>query len=168
MWPLYVLGLTFMTLSSHSPYCSVAPSNFLRSSVPVTPPQTYLTLLLRDLGFNTVQSNLLTVPSTVFGIVLLLVVSYISEIWDSRIGVIVVLQIWALPLLIALYTFNEHTSQWVYFVVITLITGFPDTHPIQVAWASTNSNSVGTRTVSASIYNMFVQTGSIVSVRQDP
>ncbi|EMD30968.1 hypothetical protein CERSUDRAFT_120233 [Gelatoporia subvermispora B] len=143
MWPLYVLGLTFM--------------------IPVTPPQTYLTLLLRDLGFNTVQSNLLTVPSTVLGIVLLLVVSYISEIWDSRIGVIVVLQIWALPLLIALYTFNEHTSQWVYFVVITLITGFPDTHPIQVAWASTNSNSVGTRTVSASMYNMFVQTGSIVS-----
>ncbi|EMD30971.1 hypothetical protein CERSUDRAFT_163622 [Gelatoporia subvermispora B] len=143
MWPLYVLGLTFM--------------------IPVTPPQTYLTLSLRDLGFDTVQSNLLTVPSTVLGIVLLLVASYVSEIWESRIAVIVVLQIWALPLLIALYTFNEHTSQWVYFVVITLITGYPNTHPIQVAWASTNSNSVGTRTVSASMYNMFAQMGTMIS-----
>ena len=98
----------------------------------------------------------------------------------------VFLQVWALPLLIALYTFDEATSQWVYFTVVTLITGFPYVHPlspnpifraserlihvsllsrVQVAWASTNSNSVRTRTVSASAYNMFVQAGGIISVR---
>ncbi|EMD39015.1 hypothetical protein CERSUDRAFT_151842 [Gelatoporia subvermispora B] len=143
MWPLYILGLTHF--------------------IPVTPPQTYLTLSLGNLGFNTVQSNLLTVPSTVLGIIMLLIPCYLSEIWDSRTGATIILQLWALPLLIALYTFNEHTSQWVYFAVVTLITGYPYVHPVQVAWASTNSNSVGARTVSASIYNMFVQAGSIVS-----
>ena len=74
------------------------------------------------------------------------------------------LQIWALPLLIALYMFDENTSQWIYFAVVTLIVAYPDVHPVQVAWASTNSYSVQGRTVSASLYNMFVQAGGVVAV----
>ncbi|KZT73228.1 MFS general substrate transporter [Daedalea quercina L-15889] len=143
MWPIYILGLTHM--------------------IPVTPPQTYLTLSLRNLGFNTTQSNLLSIPSTVLGIILLLAVCYLSEVVDSRVVSSVILQFWALPLLIALYTFNKDTSQWVYYTVVTLITGYPYVHPIQVAWASANSSGVGTRTVSASAYNMFVQAGGVVS-----
>ncbi|KAI0347971.1 MFS general substrate transporter [Trametopsis cervina] len=142
LWPIYALGITHM--------------------VPVTPPQTYLTLSLRHLGFNTIQSNLLSIPSTVIGGVTLLICGYFSEMVNSRVAATVVLQIWALPLLIALYTFNAQTSQWVYYAVVTLITGFPYVHPIQVAWASSNSSSVRTRTVSASIYNMFVQAGAMI------
>ncbi|KAH7922808.1 MFS general substrate transporter [Leucogyrophana mollusca] len=142
MWPLYILGIVHM--------------------IPVGPPQTYLTLSLRNLGFDTTQSNLLSIPSTVIGLLMLLFTSYLSEIVDSRVAATIVLQVWALPLLIALYTFTRETSQWAYFVVVTLITGFPYVHPIQVAWASRNSHSVGTRTVSASMYNMFVQAGAIV------
>ena len=85
--------------------------------------------------------------------------------FDSRVGTSVILQFWALPLLVALYKFDKSTSQWVYYVVVTLITGFPYVHPIQVAWASANSYGVGTRTVSASVYNMFVQAGGVISVR---
>ncbi|OCH91080.1 MFS general substrate transporter [Obba rivulosa] len=143
LWPLYILGMTHF--------------------IPVTPPQTYLTLSLRNLGFDTTQSNLLTVPSTVLGIIMLLVPCYLSEIWDSRTGATIILQLWALPLLVALYTFTEQTSQWVYFAVVTLITAYPYVHPVQVAWVSTNSNSVATRTVSASLYNMFVQSGTVIS-----
>ena len=132
--------------------------------VPVTPPQTYLTLSLRNLGFNTTQSNLLSVPSTALGILTLLIGCYFSELIDSRTISMLTLQIWALPLLIALYTFNEHTSQWIYFTVVTLITAFPYVHPVQVAWASTNSYSVQGRTVSASLYNMFVQAGGVIAV----
>ncbi|EGN93183.1 hypothetical protein SERLA73DRAFT_172335 [Serpula lacrymans var. lacrymans S7.3] len=142
MWPLYVLGLLHM--------------------IPVGPPQTYLTLSLRNLGFGTTESNLLSIPSTVCGLVMLLFTAYLSEIIDSRVAGTIILQFWALPLLIALYTFTTSTSQWVYFAVVTLITGFPYVHPIQVAWASRNSFSVRTRTISASIYNMFVQAGAIV------
>ncbi|EKM48196.1 uncharacterized protein PHACADRAFT_189236 [Phanerochaete carnosa HHB-10118-sp] len=145
MWPLYILGLTFL--------------------VPVTPPQTYLTLSLRNLGFNTTQSNLLSIPSTALGIVLLLVFCYLSELIDSRTISMLTLQLWALPLLIVLYSFNEHTSQWVYFAVVSLIIAYPYVHPVQVAWASTNSYSVQGRTVSASVYNMFVQAGGVVAVR---
>ena len=136
-----------------------------RSPVPVTPPQTYLTLSLRNLGFSTTESNLLSIPSTVLGGITLLMASYFSEIVNSRVAATVILQLWALPLLIALYTFNNQTSQWVYYAVVTLITAFPSVHPIQVAWVSSNSSSVRTRTVSASIYNMFVQAGTMIGVR---
>lgn len=142
MWPIYVLGITHM--------------------IPVGPPQTYLTLSLRNLGFTTTQSNLLTLPSTTCGLITLLLTSYLSEFVHSRVGACLVLQIWALPLLVALRSFGRSTNQWDYFAVVTLITGFPYVHPIQVAWASRNSGSVRTRTISASIYNMFVQAGAIV------
>ncbi|RPD57141.1 MFS general substrate transporter [Lentinus tigrinus ALCF2SS1-6] len=131
--------------------------------LPVQPPQTYLTLILRQLGFSTTQTNLLSVPSKVIGLFTLLIFCYLSEIIDSRVGATVLLQVWALPLLITLYTFTEQTSPWVYFVVVTLITGFPYVHPVQVAWASTNSYSVSTRTVSASIYNMCYQADGMIS-----
>ncbi|KAJ7110332.1 major facilitator superfamily domain-containing protein [Mycena crocata] len=142
MWPLYCLGLVHM--------------------IPTGPPQIYLTLSLKNLGFTTTESNLLTIPSTVIGLLMLLFTAYLSEIVNSRVAATIVLQLWALPLLIALYTFDKFTSQWVYFAVVTLVTGFPYVHPIQVAWASRNSYSVRTRTISASCYNMFVQAGAIV------
>ncbi|KAG8698515.1 hypothetical protein FRC09_007198 [Ceratobasidium sp. 395] len=142
MWPLYILGLVHM--------------------IPVGPPQTYLTLSLRNLGFNTTEANLLSIPSVVIGIITLLLTSFLSEAINSRVLATVVLQVWALPLLITLYTFDRGTSQWAYFAVVTLVTGFPYIHPIQVAWASRNSYSVRTRTVSAAVYNMFVQAGAVV------
>ncbi|KAG0707585.1 major facilitator superfamily domain-containing protein [Suillus ampliporus] len=142
MWPIYVLGITHM--------------------IPVGPPQTYLTLSLRNLGFTTTQSNLLTLPSSTCGLLTLLLTSYLAEFVQSRVAACLVLQIWALPLLVVLRSFGRSTSQWDYFAVVTLITGFPYIHPIQVAWASRNSGSVRTRTISASVYNMFVQAGVIV------
>ncbi|KAF8807922.1 MFS general substrate transporter [Phlegmacium glaucopus] len=143
MWPLYALGLVHL--------------------VPVVPPQTYLTLSLRHLGFTTTQTNLLVIPSSVLGMSLLVFMTFISEVINSRAAATIVLQLWAFPLLIALYTFNGTTSQWIYYGVVSLIAGYPYVHPIQVAWASRNSYSVRTRTVSASVYNMFVQASGIIS-----
>jgi uncharacterized membrane protein YjjP (DUF1212 family) len=94
----------------------------------------------------------------------LLFTSYLSEMIDSRVLSAVILQFWALPLLVVLYTFTEHTSQWVYFAVISLIVGYPYVRPIQAAWTSRNSNSVSARTISACMYNIFVQAGYTISV----
>lgn len=45
IWPIYIIGMTW--------------------SIPVGPPQQYLTLTLRGLGFDTFNSNLLVIPSAV-------------------------------------------------------------------------------------------------------
>ena len=92
---------------------------------------------------------------------------YLSEMINSRVLSTVILQFWGLPLLIVLYTFTERTSPWVYFAVVSLIAGCPWVNPIQVAWTSRNSNSVSTRTISACMYNIFVQTGYIISASED-
>ena len=86
--------------------------------VPVGPPQTYLTLSLRNLGFSTTETTLLSIPSAVIGMINMVACAYFSEIIDSRVFATVILQLWALPLLIALYTFTGTTSQWAYFAVV--------------------------------------------------
>ena len=45
----------------------------------------------------------------------------------------------------------------------TALLSCPYTHPIQVGWCSRNSGAVASRTVNASLYNMFVQLSSVVS-----
>ena len=45
LWPLYIIGITF--------------------SIPVGPPKLYITLSLKQLGFDTFQTNLLSMPPSV-------------------------------------------------------------------------------------------------------
>ncbi|KAF9486413.1 MFS general substrate transporter [Pholiota conissans] len=164
LWPIYILGLVHMS------ELVALPLNLINAR----PCLQFLSALLkhtlhslRNLGFDTTQTNLLVIPSVVIGGIMLFIAAWFSEVANSRVAATIILQIWALPLLVALYTFDKHTSQWVYFAVITLITGFSYVHPIQVVWASRNSFSVRQRTMSASIYNMFVQAGSIVYISEE-
>ena len=66
----------------------------------MTPPQVYLTLSLRALGFSTTNPNLLSIPSVVIGGVTAVLIAYLSERINSRILSCVLLQFWALPLLV--------------------------------------------------------------------
>jgi hypothetical protein len=128
------------------------------------PPQQYLTLSLRGLGFDTFQSNLLAIPWTVIHIILMLALAYSAEIyqeltWHSMTG-----NIWVIPFLIWLVVANvAKANKWVVWAVITLLLSYPSAHPIQVGWNSRNSNTVRSRTVSAACYNMFVQASGIIS-----
>ncbi|KAH6884257.1 major facilitator superfamily transporter [Thelonectria olida] len=144
LWPLYILGLVFQ--------------------IPATPEQQYLTLSLKGLGFNTFQTNLLTIPWTVLHMITMLILTYVSEIFGELTFVAIIGQFWILPCLIWFNVTNTAAvSRWAIFAVTSVLLSYPNAHPIQVAWNSRNSNSVRSRTVSASCYNMFVQTGAIIS-----
>ncbi|PKK54984.1 hypothetical protein CI102_364 [Trichoderma harzianum] len=144
LWPIYILGLVFQ--------------------VPATPPANYLTLTLKGLGFDTFQTNLLTIPSTVLHVFMMLALTYLAEAWSELTLTALIGQIWLLPFLIYLNVVNTtEVNKWVFWVVVTLLLAYPNAHPIQVAWNSRNSNAVRLRTVSAACYNMFVQAGGIVS-----
>ena len=144
LWPLYIIGLLFQ--------------------IPMTPPQQYLTLTLKGLGYGTFQSNLLAIPWNVVHIIFMLGLSYSSEIFTELTLHALIGQIWAIPFLTYLVVTNiDATSKWTIWAVITLLLSYPNAHPIQVGWNSRNSNTVRSRTVSAASYNMFVQAGGVIS-----
>ncbi|EXJ85179.1 hypothetical protein A1O3_05854 [Capronia epimyces CBS 606.96] len=144
LWPMYILGLTFQ--------------------IPMTPPQQYLTLSLRGLGFDTFQANLLAIPHTVFHMCNMMLVTYLAEVFRELTFIAILAQFWALPFLIYFNNVDiSQTNKWIMWAVTTFLLSYPSAHPIQVGWNSRNSNAVHSRTVSAAMYNMFVQAGGIIS-----
>lgn len=150
LWPLYLIGLT--------------------SFIPAVPPQNYLVYILRKMGFSTFNANLLTIPCQVSACVQMLLITWFSEKANERSLIASLSNWWFLPFFISLVALGKHASNWVRYGLLSCILGFPYQHAIQVAWNSRNSNSVRTRAVSAALYNMFVQAGTIIGsniYRQD-
>ncbi|QDS73106.1 hypothetical protein FKW77_000765 [Venturia effusa] len=144
LWPIYALGLICF--------------------IPQSPPQVYLTQILRSIGFSTFNTNLLTIPSSVFHIVTLLGITWVSEKLNQRALVGIFQPIWTLPCIIALAFWPGLIKEkWATFALVTTLLSYPYCHAINVGWASKNSNNVGSRTVSTALYNMCVQLGNIIA-----
>ncbi|KAK2038774.1 major facilitator superfamily transporter [Colletotrichum somersetense] len=142
MWPLYALGLLF--------------------GLPKYPVTQYLTLSLRDLKFNVIQANLLSIPNIIGSSATMLLITAVSELLNNRSFIAMAEDAWLLPCFVALIALPDPISPWAYFAIATVLLSFPYTHPIQVAWTSRNAGSVQNRTVSASLYNMFVQISGMI------
>ncbi|KZF20922.1 putative transporter [Xylona heveae TC161] len=142
MWPVYLLGLSW--------------------GLPNNPMTSYLTLQLRSVGFNTFNTNLLTIPSSVIFIIGLITFTWISEKTNQRFLLVLAGQIWFFPLVITLEVLPADSGPWVKWVLCTLLVGGPYIHAILVAVTSRNAGSVRTRTVASALYNMCVQTSSII------
>lgn len=64
LWPIYLLGLTFL--------------------IPSHPATNYISVELRSLGFSTFNTNLLTIPAYVVWILNLLFWTWVSERFNQR------------------------------------------------------------------------------------
>jgi hypothetical protein len=142
-WPLYLIGLT--------------------AYIPPSPPSTYLSYILRRLGFSVFQANLLTIPSQFLYAVQLLVVTWMSDKFQERSIVASLSNIWIFPWLVALIALPTGSSPWLQYGLLSGLLSYPYCHAILVGWNAKNANSVRTRAVSAAFYNMFVQSGNIIS-----
>lgn len=143
LWPIYLLGLTWL--------------------IPSTPITAYLTLNLKALGFNTFETNLLTIPAYVLFLIQLLAWTWVSEKWNNRMGIVLVSQIWCFPLVLALELLPGTASPWAWYACSLLLVGSPYVHAILVAITSRNAGSVRTRTVGSALYNMCVQASNIIA-----
>jgi predicted MFS family arabinose efflux permease len=142
LWPLYAIGLI--------------------AYIPAAPPNTYLTLTLKSLGFSTFNTNLLTIPSSALHIFTVLGQTWLSEKVNERTFISMITPIWTLPCLLALRFWpGSGKNAWPTFALATVLLSYPYCHAILVGWTSKNSNNVGARSVSAAFYNMAVQLGSI-------
>lgn len=144
LWPIYALGLI--------------------AYIPQSPPSTYLTLTLRNLGFSTFNTNLLTIPSTAIGILTFLGITWLSEYVNERTFISVIQALWTLPCILALRFWpGALKDPWPTYALITVLLSYPYCHAIIVAWASKISGSVRTRSVSAAFYNMCFQLGNVLA-----
>ncbi|KAF2825787.1 MFS general substrate transporter [Ophiobolus disseminans] len=142
-WPLYLIGLT----------CYIPPA----------PPTTYLSYILRRLGFSVFQANLLAIPSQFLYAIQLLVLTWLSEKYKERSMISSLSNIWIFPWLVALIAIPASASAWVRYALLSGLLSYPYCHAILVGWNAKNSNRVSTRAVSAAFYNMFVQSGNIIA-----
>ncbi|KAI1822577.1 MFS general substrate transporter [Xylaria intraflava] len=143
LWPIYILGLIVF--------------------IPASPPSKYITLVLEGTGFDKFTTNLLTIPSSVFYIMNLLLVTRLSEFLNERVLVSSLQNIWLLPCLVALRWWpGTYVDAWGTYALTTVFLSYPYCHAILVSLVSRNSNSVGTRGVSAAVYNIMVQTGNVI------
>ncbi|KAF5680564.1 permease [Fusarium heterosporum] len=142
-WPLYIIGLMV--------YIPPAPFN------------TYLSFILRQIGFSVFEANLLAIPSQFLYAVNLLIITWLSERVKERGMLSSLSNIWIFPWVLALVVLAGDISPWVRYALITGLLSYPYCHAILVGWNAKNSNSVRTRAISAALYNMFVQTGNIAA-----
>ncbi|SCU96597.1 LADA_0H01750g1_1 [Lachancea dasiensis] len=144
LWPIYAIGIL-----AYIPVGTLTP---------------YLTLNLKQLGFSTFNVQLLSIPYNVLHIILLLAITWFSERIQERSLVALMAPVYSTFLLGFIRWWSGSMIQaWPTYVITTLFLGQPYIHAICVSWASRNSSSIKTRSVSSAIYNMFVQLGSIAA-----
>ncbi|KAG9564269.1 putative pantothenate transporter, partial [Aureobasidium melanogenum] len=151
LWPIYALGLVVF--------------------IPPTPVTNYLSLTLRQLGFSTFNTNLLTIVPNAVTIITLLSLTWLSEKVKERSFIAAIQNLWLLPCLVALRWWpGSGKDVWGTYALLVVLLGYPYCHAILVAWTSRNAGSVRTRTISAAVYNMSVQAGGVIGsniYRQD-
>ncbi|KAG7692691.1 hypothetical protein KL951_004938 [Ogataea haglerorum] len=144
MYPLYIIGVL-----------AYIPLNLLTS---------YMTLVLKNLGFTTLNAVLLTVPYSFVHIILLIGITWLSEKINERSLVCCLFALYEIPLVGVLAFWKDSmVNKWGTWAVCTLILGLPYIHAICLSWVSRNSWSLKTRSVSLSLYYMCAQIGSLIS-----
>ncbi|KAF2727083.1 allantoate permease [Polyplosphaeria fusca] len=144
MWPIYLLGIT--------------------AWIPFQPTANYLSLILRGMGYSVFEANMLAIPGYMLFAINILFWGWVSEKLNERSLVASVSNVWMLPFFIALICIPTNASPWVRYTLLTGVAGIPYTHSILVGMTSKNAKAVGTRAVSAAVYNMCYQVGSIIAV----
>lgn len=106
LWPIYAIGIAW--------------------EVPSVPPEQYLTLTLKNLGFDTFRTNLLTIPSVFFGMITMLILAYSAEIFRELTFTAIINQIWMLPFLVYLYTKDiTKINRWGAWGILTALLSTP-------------------------------------------
>lgn len=112
-----------------------------------TPISSYLPTMIRTSGFSVTESNLLTAPSFIIGLIFSIFIARSSDkhgnvVYHALIGVI-----WALVGFIILEVLPEDSSRWSLYGAALFTASTPSWHGMQIAWMSSNLAPIGKRTL---------------------
>lgn len=143
LWPIYAIGFL-----AYIPQGTIQP---------------YMTLSMKELGFDRIIVNLLTIPQAVLHIIFLIAVTWFSERINERALTCLSLPILTIPFMGAIrwWPGSGNDNPWVTWFLVSMVLAAPYIHAICVAWVSRNSNSIRSRSVCSALYNMTVQIGNI-------
>ena len=111
MWPIYLLGLTW--------------------NLPAAPATNYLSLILRSADFTTFETSLLTVPAYALFLFQIIFWTWVSEKTKNRFMIVLVSQIWILPLLLSLEVLPAGLAYvWARYTLTVMLVGYPYAHAI--------------------------------------
>lgn len=142
LWPMYAIALI-----------GFIPQNTIKP---------YMTLTLKQLGWNRFDVNLLSIPQAALHIVIALVYTWFSSYINERALTCLLYPLVTVPCLAAIRWWpGSMHKPWPTWLLVTFILAAPYIHAICVGWCSQNSNSIRTRSMSAALFSMFTNVGSI-------
>lgn len=128
----------------------------------LTPTSTYLTLILRKLGFSPVNTILLTIPKIAAGAITLLGLNYLAYHTKQILFVALLGPLWVIPCVIALRWWPGLEKEvWASYALLTVALSYPACYSSLLSLVSKNSNSVRNRTISQTIMNIMAQLSAI-------
>ncbi|KAF7974623.1 hypothetical protein HWV62_11602 [Athelia sp. TMB] len=118
---------------------------------PTSPLQTYLPTVIKSFKFNVYVSNALTAPPYILGCATSVLMIWHSDRVRERgfhgsLGAT-----WQLVGWILLRSLPSTTHRGVRYFAALLTASWPSTHPLNIAWMTENTGTVGTRTVASGL-----------------
>lgn len=124
----------------------------------------YMPVLLRRMGFSSVNTSLLMIPQNFLQIITLLAQIYGRRALKSYWIPMVIVPLWMLPCFAAMRWWPGFLKDhWGSYALLLLALGAPRVEALNVTWASHNSAGVGMRTVSGAVTNVFSQLAGIIA-----
>lgn len=138
----------------------------LLAFIPFDTYETYLLLCIRQFsGINdSIARYSFRMPWRILHMVLLVLITKVSEKLKERTIISLVFPLWQLPLL-GVMTWWSGTvyEEWESALVVSLALAAPNIIAILQSWVSRNSASTGKRAISAAIFMMFIDAGYMAS-----
>ncbi|KAH3680265.1 hypothetical protein WICMUC_000447 [Wickerhamomyces mucosus] len=116
------------------------------------PTNTYGSLILKQLGFNKIDSNLLAIPWSAGGLITSLTLVTISDKFNDRSLPMLVGSLWQLILAIVIKEKSATLKGWKFYALYTIYQVSPSWHNINAAWIAENQSSYETRSIVLALY----------------
>ncbi|KAK9261612.1 major facilitator superfamily domain-containing protein [Lipomyces tetrasporus] len=131
--------------------------------VPSVASYLFITIILRNLGYSTQESNFLSIPANTLLCIGMVTAAHFADKYRRRWPMPIIAMIWLFPFLVTELVLPDDAERWVRVLCLTCIVGFPYYTPVLMSWISANSNDQHKRALAVAIYNVSVQLGNIIS-----